>query len=673
MDASTAKEPESSATKPPRRTSMQAAAAPLAYAVEKRTYSEFYFASAIVVAIGVVFMFVPDAMSEEEQADHESNKVHAIVSEAVLIILTGLVCCSLFFEGVQEFMEEHLNEVFLPVLNALNTELMGMGFLAVIFYFVLKFKALIYVGEATVCKSDPKYLNEDGTPVAAYHCDEKLIHMFEDIHMSLFLVLCLFFLRSVFLLYQVEIIKKHWDSMEDKINDGKIGEDGVLKEYHEVWSQASSTSVQKKLAQETVEFMLFRKQFLEAGAASGENKDLDADFSFSHYLSICCSHIATEIVEIPPIEWMALEVFFFLIWLALQMPPYLRIRFYLCYVFMGMILLLQLNGKVEWVLQMLVPPYPKAGTGDKKVLPTDDTPTKIGRPKYLEYTDGPKNCNKQEALFWFGNPELTLHILRFMILVMLIFLVVLINAIPFAINMGTEYVVMVLLPVPPVLAALVMVPHELMKDFSICVSVELLKNPKVIAKVCRFMRLKKSLRAIKVLRSLQSQKVCNAQDENTEVVAVDPNTLSAEDQMQYYNLKGVFDVFDMDKSGNVDLHELVGLMQALGISLEEDEKRNMMKECDKDNSGSISFDEFWTYMGRRSADLDANELVKDVFKMMDQDGSGSVTTSEFTDVMEKLGTDLTKREIQDLVKEIDSGGDNEISLEEFAAVLEKYK
>jgi calmodulin len=342
---------------------------------------------------------------------------------------------------------------------------------------------------------------------------------------------------------------------------------------------------------------------------------------------------------------------------------------------MGMILLLQLSGKVEWVLQMLVPPYPKAGKGDKKVLPTDDSPAKMGRPKYLEYTGGPKNChNKQEALFWFGNPELTLHILRFMILVMLIFLVVLINAIPFAINMGTEYVFMVILPVPPVLAALIMVPHELMKDFSICVSVELLKNPKVIAKVCRFMRLKKSLRAIKVLRSLQSQKVCNAQDANTDpVVAVNPETLSAEDQMKYWNLKGVFDVFDMDHSGNVDLHELVGLMQALGISLEEDEKRNMMKECDKDNSNSISFDEFWSYMDRRSADMDANELVKDVFKMMDQDNSGSVTTSEFTDVMEKLGTDLTKREIQDLVKEIDSGGDNEISLEEFAAVLEKYK
>jgi len=302
---------------------MPGAEEPLPWAnnIEKKSYSYFSAMAVILIGIGVLFMFFPGSMSEDEQADHESQKVHMIVSEAVLIILTGLVCCSLFFEGVQEFLEEHLNDVFLPVLNALNTELMGMGFLAVIFYFVLKFKALIYVGKETICKSDPRYMNPDGSVVAAFHCDEKLIHMFEDIHMSLFLVLCLFFIRSILLLYQVNIISDHWESMEDKVKDPQIGEDGVVKEYHEVFSKATSSPKDKKAAQETVEFMLFRKRFLEAGQAGGDDSDLDADFSFSQYLSICCSNIATEVVEIPPVEWAALEGFFFLVWLALQMPP----------------------------------------------------------------------------------------------------------------------------------------------------------------------------------------------------------------------------------------------------------------------------------------------------------------------------------------------------------------
>jgi len=657
---------------PQRRQSQPGSDGPLQYTVEKKSYNYFYVVAMLSVAVGVLFMFVPGSMDEVDQADHESRKVHAIVSEAVLIILTGLVCCSLFFEAVQEFLEEHLNDVFLPVLNALNTELMGMGFLAVIFYFVLKFEALKWVGKETICTSDPKFMDDNGNPKVEYHCDELLIHMFEDIHMSLFLVLCLFFLRAILLLYQVNIISDHWDSMEDKLNDPKVGEDGVVQEYHKIWNKASSTYTEKKMAQETVEFMLFRKRFLEAGAAGGEKQDLDSDFSFAEYLSICCSNIATEVVEIPPVEWMALEAFFFMIWLALQMPVYLRLRFYLAYVCMGLILLYQLSGKVEWVLQMLVPPYPKAGGGNAKVLPSEGSSNQ--KPKYLDYKGGPKHChNKQDALFWFGNPEITLHILRFMILVMLIFLVLLITAIPFANRLGDEYLVLVLLPVLPVLFALIMVPHELMKDFAICTSVELLKNPKVIAKVCRIMRLKKSLRAIKLLRSLQSQSVVSHKDDAAAVLEVDPTTLSPEDSKKYYELRDVFEIFDMDNSGNVDVHELNGLMQALGISLDDGEKGCMMKEFDRDNSGSISFDEFWFYMQRRSSDMDATAIVADVFAMMDQDGSGSVTTGEFIDVMEKLGTNLSKREIQDLVKEIDSGGDNEISLKEFAAVLDKYK
>jgi len=241
--------------------------------------------------------------------------------------------------------------------------------------------------------------------------------------------------------------------------------------------------------------------------------------------------------------------------------------------------------------------------------------------------------------------------------------------------MGTEELVMVLLPVPPVLLALIFVPHELLKDLAICTSVELLKEPKVIAKVCRVMRLKKSLRAIKLLRSLQSQSVVkHAHDENApETIVIDVTTLSPEASKQYYGLKDTFNIFDMDSSGSVDLHELGGLMQALGISLEEDEKRCMMKEFDKDNSGSISFDEFFTYMQRRTTEVNAKDVVKDVFEMMDKDGSGSITAAEFVDVLEKLGTNLTKREIQDLVREIDHSGDGEISLDEFADVLEKYK
>merc|ERR1711998_643123 len=79
--------------------------------------------------------------------------------------------------------------------------------------------------------------------------------------------------------------------------------------------------------------------------SSGIGVDMDADFSFADYLNICASHIAQEVVEIPPVEWCALEFFF--------------VRFFFVYAVVGLIICFQLIGKMEWVLQQSVTPYPK--------------------------------------------------------------------------------------------------------------------------------------------------------------------------------------------------------------------------------------------------------------------------------------------------------------------------
>jgi len=151
-----------------------------------KDFKLYDFVSLFVIVLGIFFMFWPEKETYEEMTDHEAGEVHMIVVNAILIIMTGLVVVNLTFETVQHYLEHHIHPQFLPVLNALNTELMGMGFLAIWVYFTLKSEILLRVGELTVCTTDPKYML-NGVPVAEYHCDEKIIHMFEDIHMSLFL------------------------------------------------------------------------------------------------------------------------------------------------------------------------------------------------------------------------------------------------------------------------------------------------------------------------------------------------------------------------------------------------------------------------------------------------------------------------------------------------------
>jgi len=646
-----------------------------------KDFKLYDFVSLFVIVLGIFFMFWPEKETYEEMTDHEAGEVHMIVVNAILIIMTGLVVVNLTFETVQHYLEHHIHPQFLPVLNALNTELMGMGFLAIWVYFTLKSEILLRVGELTVCTTDPKYML-NGVPVAEYHCDEKIIHMFEDIHMSLFLVLVLFFIRVCLLMFQIDLIADDWEEMEHAMMHK--GPKVIADEYQAVLSNPLSSMRERKDKQERYEFMLLKRRFLDQMKSTIKDPD---DFSFADYLTIEGALIAQEVVEIPPSEWVALEVFFFFLWIGLRQPTYLRIRFYLAFAILMLILCFQLMGKMEWVLQQLVPEK-KIGGGQKSgkfdfgkkkkaasVLPDDPSSEDElpGDPLFvLALKDGSNAshhnpAHQQEGLFWGGGEHLTLHVLRFFMLTSMIFFVLLITMIPFAEALGTVNVLLVVIPAPCLLFLLVIVPHELLKDLTISSKVEFLKKPKTVEKVCRNIRIAKNLRALSILRALQSNAGCN---KDVSLASIDMSEMDDKTRIKFVELKRTFDLFDLDESGSVDSSELMQLMLALGIDLNEKERGNVMKEFDRDGNGNICWQEFWTYMYRRNDQIDAQQVVHEVFDAIDADGSGALTVQEFTEVLQHLGTDMTDRDIENMCREIDSSGDGTISLDEFAVALE---
>ena len=135
---------------------------------KKQSFVALDVLAALSIVLGLLFMFVP-AWNDGADGKVGSPKVHEIVSNSILVILTGLTVVSTTFETIEEYLEHTLPEVFMPVLNALNTELMGMGFLAIIFYFVMKFKLLVALSTATVCKAcDPCLGFTAGEPNLTY-------------------------------------------------------------------------------------------------------------------------------------------------------------------------------------------------------------------------------------------------------------------------------------------------------------------------------------------------------------------------------------------------------------------------------------------------------------------------------------------------------------------------
>ena len=64
----------------------------------------------------------------------------------------------------------------------------------------------------------------------------------------------------------------------------------------------------------------------------------------------------------------------------------------------------------------------------------------------------------------------------------------------------------------------------------------------------------------------------------------------SEDQKQ--ELREAFDLFDSDKTGSIDLHELKVLMRALGFDVKKPDIIKMVHEVDPSNNGTVDYSQF---------------------------------------------------------------------------------
>jgi len=76
-------------------------------------------------------------------------------------------------------------------------------------------------------------------------------------------------------------------------------------------------------------------------------------------------------------------------------------------------------------------------------------------------------------------------------------------------------------------------------------------------------------------------------------------------------LRKLFDMFDADGSGGIDLDELHAALKGLGVIVSEDEAAVMMHQADTDGNGTIEFEEFYSIfdgiLGEENAIIDMGE------------------------------------------------------------------
>ena len=158
-------------------------------------------------------------------------------------------------------------------------------------------------------------------------------------------------------------------------------------------------------------------------------------------------------------------------------------------------------------------------------------------------------------------------------------------------------------------------------------------------------------------------------DEKSEV---DLTSVSDAERAEYAD---AFKLFDKDDDGNISVNEIYEVFQSLGIKqYTKKQVGEMLKAFDADDNGELSLDEFIVLLrkkgGSKKGKLSYDEELKQAFAVFDVDGNGTISDEELASVMNALGENLTKADIDFMIKAVDINSDGEIDFDEFKKMMQ---
>ena len=83
---------------------------------------------------------------------------------------------------------------------------------------------------------------------------------------------------------------------------------------------------------------------------------------------------------------------------------------------------------------------------------------------------------------------------------------------------------------------------------------------------------------------------------------------------QKTEIRDAFDLFDADGSGTIDVKELKVAMRALGFEPKKEEIKKMISDIQKENAGTIDFNDFLQLMSQKMAEKDSKEEILKAFR-----------------------------------------------------------
>ncbi|KAJ3109616.1 Centrin-1 [Phlyctochytrium planicorne] len=138
---------------------------------------------------------------------------------------------------------------------------------------------------------------------------------------------------------------------------------------------------------------------------------------------------------------------------------------------------------------------------------------------------------------------------------------------------------------------------------------------------------------------------------------------------QLQEIREVFDLFDTDGSGSIDMKEFRIVMRSLGFNPTQEEVFAMAGEFDESAEPVLSFEEFLFLMAAKISEKDMHEEMRKSFKLFDLESRGKIGFRDLKRVAKDIGEDITDEDIQTILEETDKDGDGEIGEEDWVRVF----
>jgi Ca2+-binding EF-hand superfamily protein len=141
-----------------------------------------------------------------------------------------------------------------------------------------------------------------------------------------------------------------------------------------------------------------------------------------------------------------------------------------------------------------------------------------------------------------------------------------------------------------------------------------------------------------------------------------------DDILDEKKIKEMFDLFDADGGGSIDVAELTQALVTLGISDTRDEIDRLVQQIDVDGSGEIEYEEFVEVMEKLQEQRDSEGEMHKAFLYF-SNGHDRITLSDLRKISIDTQDEQTEQMLLEMLTVADRDGDGVVTFQDFRNMM----